>query len=182
MAASKTKFSATMGNRGTIEKWEDLPPIEYYENTFWVYKARANQDQKLYKSDDLSVWDDEFKNVTETSLEMHEFYLMDQNKDYKVKNQSYVIIIGNKDDMTALYIGNMLSRITCKLNKMEFTTLFIDAQLDPALAATYDHLTEMPSVYVIYNETQKVYRFDFSVELKDLESWIVNKTFLNSSY
>jgi len=147
-----------MGNRGSIEKWEDLPEIEFYENTNWVYKERTKNDRIWYKSDDLDIWDDTFANVTETSREMHDFYISDPiNGDYQMPNQSWVIIMGEKDDENTIYFGNLLNQAACELNKMEITPLFIDLKHDPILSATYDHTQQGPSLFFISNETQMVY-------------------------
>lgn len=153
MYHSGAQFHAGIGNRGTIEKWEDLPAIEFYENTYWVHRARNVEDRKHYKSDDLEAWDEAFKNVTELSQEMHDFYIMDHHNRYMMTNQSFVIIIGNKDDANTLYFGDLFTKHSCALEKKEITTVFIDPNLDPILAATYDHIQETPSIYFVWNET-----------------------------
>jgi hypothetical protein len=80
-----------------------------------------------------------FENVTELSREMYDFYVIDpDNGRYIMPNQSYVILMGVKDDLHALWWGEMLSKATCLLNKHEWTTLFVDTRMDPALTATFD--------------------------------------------
>jgi len=83
-----------------------------------------------------------FANITEMSREMYDFYLIDpDNGQYIMPNQSYVILFGIKDDLHTLWWGDKISKATCLLNKHEWTTLFVDAHLDPVLAATFDKKT-----------------------------------------
>lgn len=87
MYESKKLFTAQDARRGSIEKFEDLPPIEWYENTLWTYENRKDIEKQVYKLDDLRAWDHYFANITELSREMHDFYIIDPNDGrYQIKN------------------------------------------------------------------------------------------------
>ena len=64
-------------------------------------------------------------------------------------------------------------------NKHEFTPVFVDVMLDPVLAATFDKKVN-PQLFVIYNETQRVYAWDYEESMNDTISWVLDKKFLNS--
>ena len=139
MLASGKAFTAHDARRGSIEKMEDLPEIEWYENTRWTAEKRDKFERKMYKTEDLMAWDQVFSNVTELSREMYDFYIIDpDNGKYIMPNQSYVILFGIKDDLHTLWWGDRISKASCELNAHEFTPLFVDTQLDPALGATFD--------------------------------------------
>lgn len=57
MLASGKSFTGHQARRGSIEKMEDLPEIEHYENTLWVSDKRAKFERKIYKNEDLKAWD-----------------------------------------------------------------------------------------------------------------------------
>ena len=40
MLATGKMYTASEAHRGSIEKFEDLPEIEWYHNTDWVYQSR----------------------------------------------------------------------------------------------------------------------------------------------
>jgi len=96
---SNKSFTAQDARRGSIEKSEDLPAIEWYENTLWVFEHRKEIERKTYKRQDLDGWDHFFENITEFSREMHDFYVADPDDgSYLFPDQSYVLIFGAKDD------------------------------------------------------------------------------------
>ena len=73
--------------RGSIESRDDLPPIEHYELTSYLYRTRQKREAKVYKVDDCGVWDDFYKNVTEMTKEHYDFYIVDPDTgEYVFKN------------------------------------------------------------------------------------------------
>ena len=103
MLKANRTFTAQDARRGSIEKFEDLPPIEWYENTLWTYENRQDQEKKLYKKEDLEAFDHYMKNMTELSREMHDFYIIDPDTmNYQFPNQSWVMLFGKKDDQVTL--------------------------------------------------------------------------------
>jgi len=110
MLASGKVFSAQDARRGTIEKEEDLPEIEWYENTAWTYDHRTKYERKVYKNEDLMAWDGYFSNITEMSREMYDFYVIDpDNGRYIMPNQSFIVLMGLKDDLHTLWWGNVIN-------------------------------------------------------------------------
>jgi len=118
---------------------------------------------KLYKVDDCGVWDDFYKNITEMTREHYDFYVVDPDSgEYIFKNQSYLIIFGLKDDEDSLYWGNIIGESHCELNRKGIIPLFGDILLEPIISYTYDRKVT-PQVFFVWNETQKVYGFDFTI-------------------
>ena len=73
------------------------------------------------------------------SREMYDFYVVNPNNgEYIMPNQSFVVIMGVKDDINALWLGKTIHENSNLLNKHEFTLVFIDTHLDPVLEATFD--------------------------------------------
>lgn len=107
MLAENRTFSAIDARRGSIETDDVLPEIEWYVNTLWTFENRDLLEKQFYKREDLDAFDSALKNVTETSREMHDFYISDpETWKYQKPNSSYLILFGKKDDENALYWGN----------------------------------------------------------------------------
>lgn len=70
--------------------------------------------------------------------------------------------------------------MTCLLNKYEWTTVFVDLHLDPILSATFDRKLS-PQLFVMWNETQKVYAWDYKESFNDTFEWILEHRFVNST-
>jgi len=89
-----------------MDSFSDLPPIEFYPMTEYTYQARKKIEVKFYKFDDLQNWDGHFDNVTEISREHYDIYMVNPDtNNYVLKNQSYLILFGIKDDEMSLRIG-----------------------------------------------------------------------------
>ena len=178
--ANKT-FTAQDARRGSIEKFEDLPPIEWYENTLWTFENRREIEREVYKKEDLEAFDHYMNNVTELSREMHDFYIVDPDDGtYQFPNTSYVIIMGPKDDTNTLYLGSILSHSIEELNALNIIPLFLDTRLDDIVAATYDRKF-IPQVFMIDNETQKAYSWEFQDDGAAIDQWVLNKSYLASN-
>jgi len=92
-------FTSMDARKGSIETLDYLPAIEFYDNTFWTFENRKEMESKYYKPEDLKAFDHYLKNMTETSREMHDFYIADPDTGkYLFPNQSYLILFGAKDD------------------------------------------------------------------------------------
>lgn len=105
MYKNNRTFTAQDARKGTLERGEDLPPIEWYDNTLWVFEHIKKIEREKYKKEDIEAYDSYCNNMTDTSKEMYDLYVSSPNNgDYIFKNTSYVIIFGNKDDQKSIFL------------------------------------------------------------------------------
>ena len=67
------------------------------------------------------------------------------------------------------------------MNDAQITPLFIDTNIDDILSATYDRHFN-PQLFVLHNDTRKVYSWEYNMNISDSVDWILNKTYLESKH
>jgi hypothetical protein len=107
MYKNNKTFTAMDARKGSVEDGGELPAIENYANTLWVFENRRKIEKEHYKLEDLEAYDHYFSNLTELSREMYDFYIADPDSgEVYPNNLSYVIIFGTKDDQSSVYLGS----------------------------------------------------------------------------
>ena len=74
-----------------------------------------------------------------------------------------------------------MGRLHCELNRQGIIPLYSDILLEPMISHTYGRKFT-PQMMMVWNETQKVYPFDYSVSRAESINWVLNGTFKNASY